>query len=247
MSLEEARAWPDLMGIVEERVKPYRENLKENSSTISSFKRYWWRHGNPRSESYRVNRRRKRCLVSARVSKHLMFSFQPTDRLFSEQLYVFSLDTYTAFAVLQSRVHEVWARLLSSTMGEAGLRYGLRNCFYTFPFPAKDIRESISVAEAIGERVYEARALFMNESNMGLTDTYNLIKDPECSDKSILHLRLLHESMDRAIIDAYRWGDIEVPVYCPQNPEEEGEVEKFKDEILDRLHVLNMKRAEENN
>ena len=58
-------------------------------------------------------------------------------------------------------------------------------------------------------------------------------------------LRRLHEEMDRAVLDAYGWSDIEVPPYCPTTPTEEKAVEAFQDEIIDRLFVLNAERAEE--
>ena len=35
-----------------------------------------------------------RCLVNSRVSKHLVFTFQPVDRVFAETLYVYALDRY---------------------------------------------------------------------------------------------------------------------------------------------------------
>ena len=43
--------------------------------------------------------------------------------------------TYAAFAVLQSRPHEVWARFFGSSLKD-DLRYTPSDCFETFPFPA---------------------------------------------------------------------------------------------------------------
>lgn len=39
-------------------------------------------------------------------SKHLIFAFQPTDRIFSHALIVFALDTNAQFGLLQSHIHE---------------------------------------------------------------------------------------------------------------------------------------------
>ncbi len=44
MSEQQARAWPDLMGIVEKRVRPEREKLKDNSDGMQR-KKHWWLWG----------------------------------------------------------------------------------------------------------------------------------------------------------------------------------------------------------
>ena len=195
-------------------MKPERERANEATADGAHRKKYWWQHAQPRPELYAAIAPLKRCLVTARVSKHMVFSFQPRDRVFSEQLYVFPLECATAFGVLQSRIHESWARLLSSSL-EDRLRYAASDCFETFPFPKPDPRTVIPELEAIGEKLYAARARFMVETNQGLTKTYNAIKDPACEDPRILALRALHEDMDRAVLAAYGWTDIAVPPCCP--------------------------------
>jgi hypothetical protein len=49
--------------------------------------------------------------------------------------------------------------------------------------------------------------------------------------------------MDRAILNAYGWTDIEVPPYCPKDDAERAVVKAFEDEVIDRLFVLNAERA----
>jgi hypothetical protein len=187
--------------------------------------------------------------VQSQVSKHLAFAWQPTDRVFAHTLNVFPIDTASSFCALQSRVHEVWARLLSSEFGSSSigavLRYAPSDCFETFPFPDANPRAAIPALEASGQRVYDARAKYMLDENVGLTTTYNRLKDPACTEARIVGLRRLHEEMDRAVLDAYGWGDIDVPPYCPASAEELRQVEAFGEEVIDRLFVLNAKRAEE--
>ena len=185
-----------------------------------------------------------RCLVTARVTKHLCFSFQPTDRVLNEKLYVFPLPAFTAFAILQSCVHGPWTWLLSSTM-KSDLNYSASDCFETFPFPQPDPRTVIPALEEIGQRLYDVRAAYMVETQQGLTQTYNRLKDPACIDAPILALRRLHEEMDRAVLDAYGWSDLTVPPFCPMSAEEHKALEAFQDAVIDRLFVLNAQRAEE--
>ena len=92
----------------------------------------------------------------------------------------------------------------------------------------------------------------MVDENVGLTVTYNRLKNPVCDDARILELRRLHEEMDRKALEAYaegdpegRWLDVEVPPFCPMNEGDKKELDKFDDAVIERLFVLNSKRAEE--
>ena len=243
-SLQEAEQWPALLGLVRERVWPERAKAKETTADGAHRKKYWWQFAQPRPELFEALADLKRCLVTARVTKHMCFSFQHTDRLFNEKLYVFPLDRDTHFAILQSRVHGAWTWLLSSTM-KTDLNYSASDCFDTFPFPQPDPRTVIPSLEAIGERLYSARAKYMLETQQGLTQTYNKLKDPSCHDAPIAELRRMHEEMDRAVLDAYGWSDVVVPPFCPASPAEQAALEAFNDEVIDRLFALNAERAEE--
>lgn len=238
MSLEEAEHWPDLLAIVREKVKPERDQNKRDVRRI-----YWWRFGESAPALFSAIAPLGRCLVNSQVSKHLVFAFQPTDRIFSHTLNVFALDRGSHFAVLQSRIHEPWARLHGSTM-KTDLRYTASSCFETFPFPPAGTLESGGAVDAAGERLYEARARYMVETQQGLTSTYNRLKDPACVEAPIEALRRLHEEMDRAVLEAYGWGDLEVPPYAtPDTPEGRQARQAFEDEVIDRLFVLNAERA----
>ena len=155
-----------------------------------------------------------------------MFSFQPTDRVFSEALYIFPFATHDALALLQSRIHEAWTRLLSSSM-RTHLNYAASDCFDTFPFP-----EDMGALEDIGSQLDKARRSYMVSNQVGLTVTYNAMKDAEVHEPAIVELRRLSEALDRAVLSAYGWDDIVVPDYR----------EPFPEEVLDRLFWLNLER-----
>ena len=215
MSLEEAARWPDLLAIVREKVKPERDR-----NNREAYRKYWWHYGEKRPALYAALAPLERCLVTALISKHLMFSFQRTGRVFSHKLCVLPLQHFTAFAVLQSRVHTSWAWLLSSTMKQ-DLNYSLSDCFDPFPFPQPNPRKAIPALEAIGERLYEARSSYMREHEVGLTETYNRLKDSDCSEEPILALRQLHLDLDHAVLDAYGWSEVAVPGYTTPRTAEE--------------------------
>ena len=250
MDLDAARKFTRAMAIVEERVRPDRERLR-TSGADASHRRFWWRFANTRNDLRAWLSDNPSCLVLPRVAKHLLVARASAKQVFSEQVVVFTLDSMTAFATLQSRVHEAWVRLLSSTMGE-GLRYSATDCFDTFPFPAFDPRQAIESVEAVGRDLEQARAKYMVDENVGLTVTYNRLKDPACDDTRILKLRKLHEEMDRRVLQVYaegdlegHWLDVEVAPLCPLDDEDKKKLEKFEDAVIGRLFELNAKRAKE--
>jgi N-6 DNA Methylase len=240
--LAHALDWPELLERVRTLVKPARDAASDTSGTGAHGKKYWWQFVDRCDPLHAALEQRTRCLVAANVTKHLTFAWQPLDRVLSNTVFVFALDRATQFACLQSRVHEFWARLLSSSM-RTDLRYAATECFETFPFPQPDPRTVIPDIEAIGERLYTARARFMVDTNQGLTKTYNALKDPTSTDPRILDLRRLHEDMDAAVLAAYGWAGIHVPPYCPLTDADREALQAFEDEVIDRLYVLNAERA----
>ncbi|MFO0710811.1 MAG: DNA methyltransferase [Sandaracinus sp.] len=243
MSLEEAAKWPTLLDLVRERVKPERDKLKDNADG-ADYKARWWQFAKVRVGLGAVLNDLTRCLVCARVTKHLCFSFQSTDQVFNEKLYIFPFENRSPFCVLQSRVHTAWAWLLSSTM-KTDLNYSASDCFENFAFPRPDPRAVIPSLEDIGQRLYDARAKYMVDEQVGLTITYNRLKDPTVTEARIVELRRLHEEMDAAVLAAYGWSDIPVPPFCLATDADQKAFEAFESEVIDRLFALNAKRAEE--
>ena len=86
----------------------------------------------------------------------------------------------------------------------------------------------------------------MLDTQQALTQTYNALKDPRVTEARVVELRRLHEEMDRAVLAAYGWDDLAVPPYgTPTTDAEKKALERFEDEVIDRLFALNAKRAEE--
>ncbi len=49
----------------------------------------------------------------------------------------------------------------------------------------------------------------MVRNNQGLTDTYNRFHNPHETDEEIIKLRELHDEMDKSVLKAYGWDDID--------------------------------------
>ena len=253
---EEARQWPKLFELIEKRVKPNR--LQQNRDVYAL---YWWRYAEPRPALYETISHLKKVLVNSQVSSHLAFAMIPSNYVYANTVVVFPFETYAPFAVLQSRVHEIWTRFQASSMKD-DLRYTPSDCFETFPFPIG--YETSAELEAVGKEYYEYRAQLMVEHNEGLTETYNRFhKEPDESDSGILQLRKLHEKMDQAVLNAYGWSD--VPTACEflldfEDDEEDEQTstsrrrrkpfryrwpDEVRDDVLARLLDLNQQRAKE--
>ena len=198
------RRWPDLMEIVENRVKPVR--MADNRAT---YRNHWWQYAEKRRELVVAMTGLRRLLVISRVGQQAALAFLPSGMVYAESAIIFPLEKFAAFCILQSRAHEIWARFFGSSMKD-DLRYTPSDCFETFPFPEGWATQP--ALEAAGKSYYESRAALMVEKGEGMTKTYNQFHDIYETDQRIVALRELHAAMDRAILEAYGWTDI--PTDC---------------------------------
>jgi len=250
-----ASDWPELLAIVERNVRPEREK-----SNREKYRRVWWQFAERAvklTEQIRLRGLSRVLAINCGATPHLALAFQPTGRVFSHTLALFTLPDFLSFALLQSRPHETWARFMASSMKD-DLRYTPSDCFETFPFPID--YEHNPTLESVGEAYYEHRAALMVRNNEGLTKTYNRFHRPDEYSPDILKLRELHDAMDRAVLDAYGWHDLQPKCdFFPEFEDEEDDdgesgrprqkkyryrwPEDIHDEVLARLLALNRKRA----
>ena len=243
-----AKDWPDLLAIVEERAKPERD--VQNRKAI---RERWWQYADKRPGLYSTIANLDRVLAIAQVTQHVAFAFLPSDIVYAHRLYIFADSRNAMFAVLQSRVHEIWSRFFGSSLEERFM-YAAANCFETFPFP--DDWETNPNLDAGGEDYYVHRAALMVRNDEGMTKTYNRFHDPYEGAPAIGRLRELHAAMDRAVLDAYGWEDLatdceffldfeidEATWGSKKKPYRLRWPEKVHDEVLARLIALNAERA----
>jgi hypothetical protein len=250
MSESEAREWPWLMEILEAKVKPFRAKTKRKV-----YQEKWWLFAEPQLALRRELVGMARVLMHPFTSSHLAFAFVPANTIVGQPHLVVVDSRMSTFCVLQSRPNEIWVRFTSSTLKD-DLSYKVSDSFETLPFPA-GWRDDLTL-EAAGQAYYEFRADLMVTNNAGLTKTYNRFHDPDDSSPEIVKLRESHESIDRAVLDAYGWTDI--PTHCEFlldyeiDEEESGNKkkpwryrwpDKVRDEVLTRLLELNAQRAKE--
>lgn len=250
MSESEARRWPDLLAIVERKVRPGR------MSKPGSYRAQWWLFGRRNLAGQAALQGLDRVLAISRVSRTFGFAFVPAGHVCSEGVVLFAHAGPAALAVLQSRVHDTWARFFGSSMKD-DLRYSPTDCFEPYPFPAGWADQA--PLELVGAAYHDHRAGLMQARDQGLTATYNQFNDPDVHAPDIVRLRELHAELDRAVLTAYGWTDLAARAACefrldyedhdpaPARPRKRPWryrwPQDLHDEVLARLLDLNHERA----
>ncbi|MFV0921398.1 Eco57I restriction-modification methylase domain-containing protein [Sphingomonas parapaucimobilis] len=249
---QEARdKYPHFLAIIEAKVRADREALPPTNAWNRDVAKRWWQFAADRRAIAAASAKMSNFIVhSCGATPHIAFAIAPSSHCFANTLAVLAFDSYTAFATLQSRVHEVWARFFASTL-EDRLRYTPSDCFETFPLPP-GYAES-SALEAAGQAYHDHRAALMIARDQGMTPTYNRFHRTTDTQADIATLRDLHHAMDRAVLAAYGWDDLAAeaaPVFLDAESEDDHRYQgrlfwpaPFRDAVLARLLKLNEERV----
>jgi len=143
--LKKASEYSEPFDMLDSTVKAARSSARQRAA-----RDVWWLHWCWRTEMMDALENLPRYLVTPRVSKHRLFFWLEAPSYPDCQLIVFSTsDDYTA-GILQSTVHEYWARAQGTQLREreSGFRYTPTTCFETFPFPKPNDEQKEAIASA---------------------------------------------------------------------------------------------------
>ena len=258
LDLESCKHFPQLLNIVESKVKPEREKGNDERG-----KKIWWQHLRNRFDFYKKIRVKPFTLINAVVSKYPLLIRHSPHTVFSNKNTIFDI-TGIQEIVLYSTIYHEWVYKQSTTMGASTINFGTIECFETFAFPLKPKINLIEKILNIGESYHECRKSLMILLQTGLTSTYNLFhaqfltsgdiekaskQDEATSQKAyydIIKLRELHKQMDEAVLDAYGWSDMRLRHdfyevdYLPENDRVRYTIHPdARKELLKRLLELN--------
>lgn len=264
---ERARQYELPWDWIEQRVRPERQRRNDRGKFVlrRPLPERWWQHADKRPALYHSIGRghhfeqhprgwdpevrpMERVLAITRVSKTLGFAFVDPGAVFSDATVVFTIDSASEFAVLQSSWHSSFAWQHASRL-KRDLRYSPTDALEPFPWPEVMTLDSLS---AMGERLHETRRDAMTSQEIGLTKLYTRIHDSADRDQCVEELRDLHQEIDLAVARAYGWDDLdlgygfhEVP-YLPEHDRVRFTIsEPARIEVLHRLAELNRQRYEE--
>jgi hypothetical protein len=254
-----SQQWPDLLCIVERRVRPERKKQKRKDLADR-----WWQFAYRKKGLYRAIANIPFVLVvNCGASPQFGIARVRARQVFAHSLVVFTSGEFQVFAALQGRPHEMWTRSFASTL-EDRLRYTPSDCLETFPFPNR-FQQSPEL-EAASRAYHDHRAALMIARNEGMTKTYNRFHDRTETAEDIQSLRELHAAMDRAVLEAYAsgasteaeargWHDLAEraePLFLDETNEDDHTYQgrlfwpaAFRDEVLARLLALNAERHAE--
>lgn len=257
-----ARTYTEVFSQVENTVR-----LERSTQGDRRLRERWWIYKRPYIEIFNRSRTLKHFFACGITTKHLCFSALAVDHVVSHAVCVFATDRWDLFAIVQSSLHECWARKLSGAH-EVRLRYSPSECFETFPFPNGIWQEFNHRLLQLGEQYHKTRHHLKLDLWLGLTDIYNLfhtrdltpaevariskkpLSEAEAGYRGILELRCLHRELDLAVRDAYGWTDLnlghdfhEVET-LPENDRVRYTISpSARKELLKRLLAENHRRA----
>ncbi|MBN1580203.1 MAG: class I SAM-dependent DNA methyltransferase [Anaerolineae bacterium] len=228
LSMDEASEYEQPFEHVLRYVKPERDKNRRKQRRDR-----WWLFGETRPAMRSAVSQFSQYIVTPRVSKHRIFCFFCSEYLPDDALIVVARGDHYFLGVLQSKIHELWARNTGTQLRDAtsGFRYTPTTTFETFPFPWPPGQEPtdnprVQAIAQVARELVEKRARWLNPEGATekelkkrtLTNLYN---------QRPTWLDLAHRKLDEAVLDAYGW------------PHDISD-----DEILERLLALNLERVQ---
>jgi uncharacterized membrane protein YgcG len=216
--LEANECYPEVMDLLRSKVMPSRMKSAAKSNTSHGKRcKVWWQHYHQARDLYESIRSFDQVFaISCRAVVNLSVARISTNQIFDQSLVIFKDKSLSHFAVVSSRLHEIWLRCMCSSIGDIE-RYNPSDCYINFAFP-RGIGPGSSMSENpkaherldnVGNELLEFRASLLTAHNIGLTPLYNAFNDPGILEQDIISLRASHDYLDREVLKAYDWADID--------------------------------------
>jgi hypothetical protein len=224
-------------------VLPYRRLLEtvkpERARKKAAENAPWWLFWNTRPALRKAIADMGEVIAIARVSKTVMPVRIRTGMVPSEMIVIFATSSFADQAVLSSSLHQTWAIKYGTAMRNDP-RYTPSDVFLTFPRP-----EPADLLTIVGRILDTDRREIMLRRELGLTKLYNLVNDPDYTDDDITRMRDIHVQLDKAVMDAYDWNDVELDhgFHTYRQMRRWTVSPAARVEILDRLLEENLRRA----
>ena len=265
---EEVRdRFPAVFQHVSENVRGEREAKVGGSKDMEAYARDWWLFGKVRQDLRDALTGLPRYIATIETTKHRVFRFLDASIRPDNKLIAIALDDALSLSVLSSRLHTHWAIQAGGWLGVGNDSvYVKTRCFDPFPFPLLGETAKADLAK-LGDRLDAFRAARIADvPGLTMTKLYNALERarevegapdaPSLSDaEKELHraaqiavLKDLHDRIDRAVFEAYGWGDLAPRIVGKpggltpsllKSPDQEA----AEEDLLKRLVDLNKARA----
>lgn len=224
-----------------DEVMPGRQHDKR-----ASYRQKWWIFAEPRKDLRPALANLKRYIGTTETAKHRTFVFIEGDVLPDQKVRAIASDDAFHLGVLSSQVHVKWALAVGGTLEDRPV-YNTSRCFAPFPFPSEDTGltpKLTGAIRALGEQLDAHRKARQSaHAEVTLTGLYNVLEKLRSGEaltakEKAMHelglvgvLKSLHDELDRAVLQAYGWTDLNLPADA--------------DKLLERLVALNARRTTE--
>ena len=220
MSEAECRyLYPELMALLDKKVKP--DRATKDDKKYPRMVHEWWKFWNAKPGLFERLKDLERYLFIPNVSQYHACVFLDSRVMAGMPNNVVFCSCFAGFGLLQSYVHEAWARRFGSSL-EDRMRYTPSDCLETFPLPLHLRLENlnsqpeqsteISNLESHGEAYYKLRSQYLLDYSCGLTSLYGNMNNPATQDRRIVQFREYHSNLSRLVLNAYGWSDM--PTTC---------------------------------
>jgi hypothetical protein len=234
MEEEKAKRLATCYNRVKLLVKPFRD-----SQTGQMHQNCFWKYWDMRPVLRRLVNNETEQIVFPSNSKYLVFRIYRGHAIFNQKCKVIVSGSRSLFGVLQSNVHELWAREFSGSRGIGSIAYSISSALSTFPLPdfadRNDLNDSaihfIAVRDAI-----------MLDRGIGPTALMNIVHSFDTSSDIVSFRRAIRE-MENQVMSAYGWSDIDAQ-NCFDHATSDGETRyclsrEAQSIVLERLVGLN--------
>jgi type II restriction/modification system DNA methylase subunit YeeA len=216
---------------ITQNVKPFRVSARAGDRTGV----VWWRHQRPRPEMRAALYQCKRYIATPGVSKYRLFVWLDQDVLADHANFIFAREDDYFFGLLQSTIHELWARGTGSQLREAesGFRYTPTTTFETFPLPwapGKEPKEDprFQAIAAAAKQLDDFRTEWLNPSSSLYSGSLSKIILQKRTMTNLYNALKLYREQFKG-----KQRNIETWRYSPSGP-----IASLEDvEMLDHIHV----------
>ncbi|MCF4969498.1 DNA methyltransferase [Nostoc sp. CMAA1605] len=181
----------------------------------------WWKFGENAPKMRNALSSIRFYFTVPRVSKWAVFVPAPLNWLPGDKSIVVTTDDFYIFGILSSKVHRIWMNAQKSTL-KSDIAYTHNTCFETFPFPQNPEAKLIQQIRTKAQELHQYRTEQMESKQWGITTLYNKFFDEPTS-----QLYKLNQQLDKLVMQAYGFH--------------------AKDDILEKLLLLNSELAEKEN
>lgn len=210
------------------------------ATTWRSYRRYWWRFGEPRRDLRSALVGLREFIVTVDTAKHRYFTTLGVSTVVDDKLVAIASDDLCLTGVLSRSIHMTWAIAAGGRMGVGDDPvYSKSTCFDAFPFPTVNA-ECARIGSLMRRLDSHRTSAIARDERVTMTGMYNVVEKLRSGDALTLKeravheiaacgvLRDLHDELDALVAEAYG---------CPWPME--------KEEILERLVALHGERVVE--